>query len=68
MSDRSRRLTAEQLLALRFAAHRQLARWAHKTLPPRRRTQRRALIQAVRVLEDPAFADGCEVRAPDHGS
>jgi hypothetical protein len=65
VSDRSRRLTAEQLLALKFAAHRQLARWAGKALPPRKRAQRSALIPAVRVLDDRAFADGCELHAPD---
>jgi hypothetical protein len=64
VSDRSQ-LTAEQLLALKFAAHRQLARWADKPLPPRKRAQRAALIRAVRVLEDRAFADGCELHPPD---
>jgi hypothetical protein len=58
------RLSHEQLAALRFAAHRQLARWARRhELAPRQRTQRRALIQAVRVLEDRALAGGCELRA-----
>jgi hypothetical protein len=65
VSDQARRLTAEQLLALKFAAHRQLARWAGKPLQPRRQAQRAALIRAVRVLEDRAFTGGCELRAPD---
>jgi hypothetical protein len=65
VSDEPRRLTAEQVLALKFAAHRQLARWAGKPLQPRKQAQRSALIRAVRVLEDRAFAGGCELCAPD---
>jgi len=56
-------LTREHVLALTFAAHRQLARWAKsRPLAPRQRARRAALVHAVRVLEDPAFADGCELR------
>lgn len=57
-----RRLSRDQLRALKFAGHRQLARWAKSGPPgPRREAQRRALVSAVRVLEDQAFADGCEL-------
>jgi hypothetical protein len=66
MTDQPRadRLSREEVLALKFAAHRQLARWANRRpLPPRQRAQRAALVRAVRVLEDQAFADGCELRA-----
>jgi hypothetical protein len=57
-----RRLSREQLLALKFAAHRQLARWAQtRQLRPRQQAQRTSLVSAVRVLEDQAFADGCEL-------
>jgi hypothetical protein len=66
VSDQPRRLTAEQVLALKFAAHRQLARWAGKPLQPRKRAQRAALVRAVRTLEDRAFAGGCELRPPEH--
>lgn len=60
------RLSREQVAALRFAAHRQLARWAKQhELQPRQREQRTALVHAVRVLEDGALAGGCELRAPD---
>ena len=54
------RLSREEIAALKFAAHRQLTRWA-KTgeLQPR---QRAALIRAVRMLETQALADGCELR------
>jgi hypothetical protein len=52
MSDEpTPRLTSDQLLALKFAAHRQLARWSDKrNLNPRQHAQRTALTRAVRVL------------------
>jgi hypothetical protein len=64
------RLDRDQLAALKFAAHRQLARWGkHRdALRPRQREQRAALVRAVRILEDQAFADGVELRtARDEG-
>jgi hypothetical protein len=58
------RLARDELQALRFAAHRQLARWAKSShLRPRQREQRAALVRAVRVLENPAFGEGVELRA-----
>jgi hypothetical protein len=59
------RLSGEQVQALKFAAHRQLARWGkHRdSLRPRQREQRAALVRAVRILEDQAFVNGCELRA-----
>lgn len=63
MSDQPRQLSREHVLALKFAAHRQLARWAKsRPLPPRQQARRAALVHAVRILEDPAFADGCDLR------
>jgi hypothetical protein len=60
------RLSGDHVLALKFAAHRQLARWANKPkLSPRQQAQRSALTSAVRILQDPAFAHGCELQAPD---
>ena len=60
------RLSGEQILALKFAAHRQLARWANKPkLSPHQHGQRSALKDAVRVLQNQAFAHGCELRVPD---
>jgi hypothetical protein len=57
-------LSAEEIVALKFAAHRQLARWAHKEeMSPRQRAQRTTLVRAVRTLETKAFADGCELHA-----
>ena len=57
------RLSREEIQALKFAAHRQLARWANtRPLRPRQQTQRSALVRAVHVLEDPAFNDGVELR------
>jgi hypothetical protein len=64
MTDEPRRLDGDEIDALRFAAHRQLARWARKPeLQPRQRARRTALARAVRVLEDRAFTPGCELRA-----
>jgi hypothetical protein len=61
-------LSGDDILALKFAAHRQLARWAKKPrLSPRQHAQRNALKRAVTVLQDQAFADGCELRAPNDG-
>ena len=61
-------LSGEQVMALKFAAHRQLARWANKPrLSEHQHAQRSALRAAVQVLRDGAFALGCELRAPDAG-
>jgi len=58
-------LGAEEVLALKFAAHRQLSRWANKPgLSAHQRAQRAALKRAVQTLQDKAFAHGCELRAP----
>jgi hypothetical protein len=60
------RLSGEEILALRFAAHRQLTRWANKPrLSPDQHTRRNALNRAVGVLHDRAFAHGCELHAAD---
>lgn len=67
-SDRPRRLSGNEIAALTFAARRQLTRWANRReLQPHEQAQRAALIAAVRVLEDWALADGCELRAPGDG-
>lgn len=59
------RLSREQVVALKFAAHRQLARWSNKRgLSPHQHAQRSALTRAVRILQDKAFAEGCELRVP----
>lgn len=67
MTDQpTRRLSGEEIAALRFAAHRQLARWSDKPrLTPDKHTQRNALKRAVRVLQDNAFTGGCELLAPE---
>jgi hypothetical protein len=55
----------DEIVALRFAAHRQLARWAKKPwLSPDQHARRNALKRAVTVLHDRAFAHGCELHAP----
>ena len=57
-------LGAEEILALKFAAHRQLSRWASKPgLSAHQHAQRAALKRAVQVLQDRALAHGCELRA-----
>jgi hypothetical protein len=67
MTDQpSRQLSGDEIAALKFAAHRQLARWANKPqLSPHQRARRNALKRAVRILQDHAFASGCAMRAPD---
>ncbi len=67
MSDRpARRLSADQIVALRFAAHRQLARWSNKPqLSPHQHAQRTELRRAAHILRDDAFAHGCELHAPN---
>ncbi len=66
MNDRSQSLSREELLALKFAAHRQLARWGkNRPLATHQQTRRDALARAVQKLEDPALASGCELRVGD---
>jgi hypothetical protein len=56
------RLSAEQLGALKFAAHRQLSRWAkHRPLRPRQQARRDALLSAVRTLTDDTLHHGCHL-------
>ena len=64
MSDEQRRcLSGEEVMALKFAANRQLARWAGKPrLSEHQHAQRAALRRAVRVLQEDAFTHGCELR------
>jgi hypothetical protein len=63
-SGPAHRLSREDVQALKFAAHRQLARWVKTNhLRPRQRQQRAALVRALRALEYPALDEGCELRA-----
>jgi hypothetical protein len=60
----SARLSGDEILALKFAAHRQLSRWANRTgLSAHQHAQRAALKRAVQALQDKAFAHGCELQA-----
>jgi hypothetical protein len=62
------RLSRDEILALKYAAHRQLARWAKaRPLHPRQRERRAALVTAVRTFEDAAFTNGCELHPPGDG-
>jgi hypothetical protein len=68
VNEPKHRLSRHEIQALKFAAHRQLARWFKRNqLQSRQREQRAALVRAVRILEDKALANGCELRAPDDG-
>lgn len=59
------RLSANEIVALKFAAHRQLARWANRRpLKPQENVRRIALIRAVRTLQHHAYSEGCERRVP----
>ena len=62
--DAARHLSDEEMVALKFAARRQLARWSNKPqLSPNQQTQRNALARAVRVLQDDALSGGCELHS-----
>jgi hypothetical protein len=61
-------LSGEEILALRYAARRQLARWAKKRQLSRDQYARRtALKRAVAALHHQAFVHGCELHAPRPG-
>jgi len=66
MTDRpTDRLSGDEIVALKFAAHRQLTRWAQKDeLSPRQHAQRAALARAARILGAQAFAHGCGLHVP----
>jgi hypothetical protein len=65
-ADWAARLSGDEVRALKFAAHRQLARWASKAgLSPDQHAQRAALKRAVQVFQDRTFAHGCQLRAHD---
>ena len=60
----ARRLTAEQIAALRFAARRQLARWSDKPgLSAHQQAQRAELRRAADILNDDVLVRGCELHA-----
>ena len=65
MSDEvAARLSSDEVMALKFAAHRQLSRWAKRPrLSPHQHSQRAALRRAVRVLQDDKLAHGCDLQA-----
>jgi hypothetical protein len=58
------RLSGDEIAMLKFAGRRQLTRWASRhQLQPDEQARRDTLIGAVRVLENPVYAAGCELRA-----
>jgi hypothetical protein len=67
-AQRVARLSGDEIAALKFAAHRQLSRWASKpSLTANQRAQRAALKRAVQALQDKEFAHGCELRVTGAG-
>jgi hypothetical protein len=62
VSDQPRRLTAEQVLALKSPSTVSSPAGPVSPLQPRKQAQRAALVRAVRVLEDRVFAGGWELR------
>jgi len=61
----TRYLSADEMRVLKFAVRRQLSRWANKRNPnAEQQAQRATLQQALRVLEDDAFAGGCDLHVP----
>jgi hypothetical protein len=62
------RLSSDEIRALKFAAHRQLSRWASKPgLSAHQHAQRAALKRAVQTIQHKAFAHGCELQARSAG-
>lgn len=58
-------LSSDEMRVLKFVVRRQLSRWANKRNPtPEQRAQRAMLQQILHVLEDDAFAGGCDLHAP----
>jgi hypothetical protein len=64
--ETTRHLSGDEIAALKFAAHRQFARWSNKPkLSSHQHAQRNALKRAACILQDHAFAAGCELQASD---
>ena len=56
-------LSADDIRVLKFAACRQLSRWANRPdLDLHQQAQRATLQHVVRVLQQQAFVSGCELR------
>ena len=59
-------LSADEMRVLKFAVRRQITRWANRRNPnAEQRAQRATLQQVLHVLEDDAFAGGCDLHVPD---
>jgi len=58
-------LSADEMRVLKFAVRRQITRWANRRNPnAEQRAQRATLQQVLHVLEDDAFAGGCDLHVP----
>jgi hypothetical protein len=61
----TRYLSADEMRVLKFAVRRQLTRWANKCNPNAdQQAQRATLRRVLHVLEDDAFARGCDLHVP----
>jgi hypothetical protein len=58
-------LSADEMRVLKFAVRRQITRWANKRDPnAEQRAQRATLRRVLHVLNDDAFAGGCDLHVP----
>ena len=58
-------LSSDELRILKFVVRRQLSRWANKRNPtPEQQAQRAMLQQILQILQDDAFAGGCDLHVP----
>jgi hypothetical protein len=58
-------LSADEMRVLKFAVRRQLTRWANKRNPSAdQQAQRATLQQVLHILDDNAFAAGCDLHVP----
>lgn len=62
-------LSRDEILALKFAGHRQLSRWAkNQPLCARKQAQRDTLLAAVQTLDDATLSRGCQLRPTTNGA
>lgn len=58
-------LSADEMRVLKFAVRRQITRWANRRNPTtEQQAQKTTLQQILHVLDDDAFAGGCDLHVP----
>jgi len=61
----TRYLSGDEMRVLKFAVRRQLTRWANQSNPNAdQQAQRATLQQMLHILDDNAFAGGCDLHVP----